>query len=116
MYNFQLFTLCGEPKFESDRKKRNVDQPHFSRPRTDHKLSNPIGRSVNHSDSRHTTEKSRVTDKSRVSLDGLVRDIRRQIETAKDFWRQLVEEICTSVNAAAANTYTTCWNGQKFGR
>jgi len=60
-------------------------------------------------------DSARPTTAAGTSLDRLVRDIKKKVSVAKDFWKNLPHSICNDAAAPPSNE-NNCWNGLSKSR
>lgn len=87
----KIFQGCGQPQFGRKKRDTNPDEYQFN-------------------DWKYDQQYVRPTTAAGTSLDRLVRDIKKKIEIAKDFWISLPHKICNEWAEPLYEEYN-CWNG-----
>ena len=94
---FQVFQGCGKPAY--GRKKREADsynEDYFN-------------------SWKYSEQSVRPTTASGTNLDRLVRDIKKKIKVAKDFWNGLPHGVCNDWAEPLFKEYN-CWNGLRIAK
>jgi hypothetical protein len=94
--NSKVFTGCGQPTLGS-RSKRQSEDTSFGWAQDQRQPNN------------------RLTTAAGTNIDRLIQEIKEKLSVTKDFWKELVPNVCSNM-AANFSEETNCWNGQSKSR